>query len=73
MGREEIWLRAWCAVAGAFNSKPADCGRYADACLKAFDERFPARQPPEAQWCGVSVSKLSEKERKAMRDHVAGR
>jgi len=38
---EEVWLRAWLAVAGTFNSKASDCTRYADACLRDFQERFP--------------------------------
>jgi hypothetical protein len=62
--REEVWLRAWAAVASSFNAKSADCTRYADTCLKEFDERFPPRKPPEARFCGVPLSELTE-ERKA--------
>lgn len=40
--RQEIWLRAWCAVASASNVyKEAECADWADACLKDFDSRFP--------------------------------
>lgn len=38
--REEVWLRAWLAVAGTFNGKAPDCTRYADDCLAQFDKRF---------------------------------
>lgn len=41
MTREEVWLRAWVALAGAFNVREHSVAtRWADACLKAFDERF---------------------------------
>jgi len=38
---QEIWMRAWVAVASTFNAKAPDCTRYADACLKDYRERFP--------------------------------
>jgi hypothetical protein len=50
--RREFWAKAWCSVASAWNSHdrrsghwPAGedtetCTRWADRCLKAFDERF---------------------------------
>lgn len=41
MSEQEVWLRAWLAVAGTFNAKLPDCTRYADACLAGFRERFP--------------------------------
>lgn len=47
MTHEEVWMNAWCAVAGAFNSKVPDCDRYADACLEAFEQRFPERKRQE--------------------------
>jgi hypothetical protein len=42
--REEVWMRAWCAVGGAFNcQKPEDATRWADRALEAFDARFPPK------------------------------
>jgi hypothetical protein len=38
--RRDVWLKAWTAVANTMNGKQDDCTRFADACLKAFDERF---------------------------------
>jgi hypothetical protein len=39
--RREFWAKAWCAVASAVNSMdPETCTRWADRCLKDFDERF---------------------------------
>lgn len=37
---EEVWLRAWLAVASCFNGKAPDCTRYADTCLADFKQRF---------------------------------
>jgi hypothetical protein len=65
VSRQEAWLRAWCAVAGAFNSRPSDCDRYADACVKAFDERFPPTVH-EPLWCGKPISELTPEERSEM-------
>jgi hypothetical protein len=39
--REDVWLRAWAAVANTINGKAPDCTRYADICLAEFDKRFP--------------------------------
>ncbi len=40
--REQVWLAAWLAVAGASNStKKEFTTAWADHCLKDFDERFP--------------------------------
>ena len=37
----EVWLKAWCAVANAFNCETSDAAtKWADACLKDFKERF---------------------------------
>lgn len=37
----EVWLRAWCAVAGAVNCHEVEAAnRWADQCLNAFNERF---------------------------------
>jgi len=72
--REEVWLRAWAAVASSFNAKSADCTRYADTCLKEFDERFPPRKPPEARFCGVPLSELTEEQKAQfwrIRDRIA--
>ena len=44
--REKVWLEAWCAVASAWNCKESIAAAiWADKCLKAFDERFPAPKP----------------------------
>lgn len=40
MSDEEVWLRAWVAVAASVGGKIVDCDRYADTCLKHFKERF---------------------------------
>lgn len=40
--RKQMWLTAWCQVAGALGcteTKTAD--RWADEALKSFDQRFP--------------------------------
>lgn len=37
---ETIWLQAWCAVAGAFNSDSDAATRWADKCVIKFKERF---------------------------------
>lgn len=43
MNREEVWHRAWIALAAGFNVREHQVAtRWADACLAAFDERFPA-------------------------------
>lgn len=68
MTREEIWVRAYCSVASAFNSKEADCARYADGCLKAFDERFPPSRH-ETQWRGIPISQLTDEQRAEMLRH----
>jgi len=42
LNREAVWLTAWCAVATSSNCHyPDSPGRWADRCLKDFDERFP--------------------------------
>ena len=42
--REEVWMRAWCAVSGAFNCTTAEAAtRWADRALEAFDARFPPK------------------------------
>lgn len=39
--RREVWLRAWCAVAGSGNcTQIAAAHEWADECLEAFDKRF---------------------------------
>ena len=39
--RDEVWLKAWCAVASAWNSENSSvCDSWADKCLKAYDDRF---------------------------------
>jgi hypothetical protein len=41
--RPQVWLQAWCAVAAAVTCpKHEVAASWADACLKAFDERFPS-------------------------------
>lgn len=37
---ETVWLQAWCAVAGAFNSDSDAATRWADKCLDRFNARF---------------------------------
>jgi flagellar basal body P-ring protein FlgI len=37
MTREEVWLRAHCAVASSFNAKEPDCVRYAAAHNRLID------------------------------------
>jgi len=36
--REKAWLAAWCAV--VTNRHPDYAAKFADQCLKEFDERF---------------------------------
>jgi len=44
--RRQCWIDAWCAVASAFNCKePKDATKWADAALKAYDERFNKPEP----------------------------
>lgn len=38
--RERIWFEAWKAVAGLINSEYKVTVRWADDCLRDFDERF---------------------------------
>jgi len=39
--RKQLWISAWAGVASAFNCKePESATKWADAALKAFDERF---------------------------------
>lgn len=45
MERAQVWLAAWTATAQCINAKSLDCTRFADQCLQAFDERFPAEIP----------------------------
>lgn len=52
--REEVWLRSWCAIvacAGCQSTQQAHA--WADACLDAYDERFPpvrgSNWPPPAE------------------------
>lgn len=40
--RKKVWMDAWTAVAGAFNSKLADPKKWADKALQEFDEQFPS-------------------------------
>lgn len=37
---DEVWLRAWLAVAGCLNGKSEDCTRYADKCVEEYRKRF---------------------------------
>jgi hypothetical protein len=69
--REEVWARAWAAVASGWNTKAPDATRYADICLKEFDERFPAPKPLETQYCGTPLSELTDEERADFRRTVA--
>jgi hypothetical protein len=69
--RREVWAGAWFAVASGWNSKAADATRYADTCLKEFDERFPPSALPETQFCGTPLSEMSDEERAAFRRTVA--
>lgn len=56
--RQEVWLRAWTAVAGCWNQKDIDaCAKWADKCLAEFDKRFsvadstpPLNQTPLPVW-----------------------
>jgi hypothetical protein len=44
--REEIWIRAWTAVAGASNSvNKSSAVSWADDCLKNYDARFGGKAP----------------------------
>lgn len=46
--REQVWLEAWKSLAHGTDASILtieDCARFADACLKAFDERFPQPDP----------------------------
>lgn len=48
--RESVWVQAWIAVANANDCKSPDIAtKYADACLKAFDERFTNNRVSTAQ------------------------
>jgi hypothetical protein len=39
--REEVWMKAWCAVANASNCATSESARnWADKCLIEFDKRF---------------------------------
>jgi len=41
LDRQEIWLKAWRAYTSSSNSADKErAATWADACLKAFDERF---------------------------------
>lgn len=45
--RRDSWVRAWCACATASNTTSSKvCTTFADACLKAYDERF--KPPPKS-------------------------
>jgi hypothetical protein len=39
MTDEEVWVRAWVAVAASVGGKLSDCERYADACLAQYRDR----------------------------------
>ena len=39
MTDEEVWVRAWAAVASSVGGKLPDCERYADACLAQYRGR----------------------------------
>ena len=42
LSREEVWIRAWCTVAGCIGVKHVEVPNdWARECLKAFDEAFP--------------------------------
>lgn len=42
--REFVWLQAWSSVANAINCTDSSLAtKWADDCLKAFDERFDGR------------------------------
>jgi hypothetical protein len=71
MRRDDVWARAWCAVASGWNTKAPDATRYADICLKEFDERFPAPKPLETQYCGTPLSELTDAERIELRRTLA--
>ena len=52
VSREQVWLAAWLAVAGAANcTRPRYPVEWADDCLAEFDKRFPASKAsqPEAR------------------------
>lgn len=42
IAQRQVWLAAWLTVARAENSYSSDAAtRWADACLKAYNDRFP--------------------------------
>lgn len=44
---EQVWLAAWCAVAGTWNVKYKDTPKkWADRCVEDFRKNFPT-DPPE--------------------------
>lgn len=47
--RRKVWVKAWASVGSSFNAKPADCTRYADACLRDWDERVRQFQRPQRE------------------------
>lgn len=43
--RRECWIKAWAAAASCFNmDKTEKATKWADAALKAFDERFKIKE-----------------------------
>lgn len=66
IARDEVWLRAWCANASAPTASVEGSTRFADECLKAFEERFPRRHR-EAEWCGIPISELTDNQRALMK------
>lgn len=71
IARDEVWLRAWCANASAPTASVEGSTRFADECLKAFEERFP-RLPMVSTWCGTPINELSDEQRAEMQDYVFG-
>lgn len=67
INREEVWLKAWCAVANAWNCQDyGAANRWADSCLKSFEELFHCRvieEPEEifGEMIPVSVTSCCRK------------
>jgi len=45
MSEQEVWVRAWVAVASSVGGKLPDCERYADECRRQFVARWPRPVP----------------------------
>ena len=53
LDRTQVWLEAWIAVATSSTCTSVDvAANWADHCLRAFDERFPAAKAPETKGSG---------------------